>query len=156
MSRSRRDRHKWKRKERQRSDCSDPPKIELHRDRVVERFVKTEEAKDGYMRVVFKVRLVYDRETFETTVFVNGEAVQTLPYLVENVSDVHHLVAEGRSLDLAKEQVALHQHVSRIKATREFACHLELLEGEFRGCQSAFACPHRQWNGEQNMPQCTC
>lgn len=37
MSRSHRDRHKWKAKERKRTHQADPPKIQLHRDRFLDR-----------------------------------------------------------------------------------------------------------------------
>ena len=37
MSNSRKDNHKWKRKERKRTGKSDPKKIKLHRKRVIKR-----------------------------------------------------------------------------------------------------------------------
>ena len=48
MSNSRRDRHKWKRKERRRTGQSDPAKIKKHRARVIERIriKKEKEAKE--------------------------------------------------------------------------------------------------------------
>lgn len=155
MSRSHKDRHQWKRKERKRTGKRDPQKIKLHRERFLQRIKERSLRELGYGVVVFRSNLSFDAQTVETIVKIGEETIGTLPYLVENVADCHFLLAQHEpKFDAEQEKRYLKRHVAKAKRL-SLPCHLEMGVGEFRQCSSVIECPYRKWNTEKGTPECT-
>ncbi len=155
MSRTHKDRHKWKRKERKRTGKSDPAKIKLHRDRFLKRIEQRGLSESGYKPLAFRLRLEFRPADAETDVLFNEEVLETLPFLVEEVDSCHYIVyACSLEFDVEKEQAQLKKHVAKVKHIDK-PCHLGRTGDDFVVCQSAVECRYRKWCTEKELPQCT-
>jgi hypothetical protein len=155
MSRTRKEQWQWKKKERRRTGQRDPQKIRLHRERFLQRVAARSLVELGYRVAVFRSRLVFDHEAFETKVEFNQAIIGTLPYLAEDPTDSHFLLAQQvPEFNRQHEERYLQRHVSSIKR-RALPCHLEESGEEIVRCASAVACQYRRWNEEKNLPECT-
>jgi hypothetical protein len=154
MSRSHHDRHKWKRKERNRTGKGDPEKIKLHRERFLERLAARHKTRDGYERLVFRARVLYDPDEYTTTVFLGPDELGHVEYLVEDLESLHHFLSADQSIDVGKEEAALNGHALHVRASGA-VCHLEVIQDDgFRQCEAAFSCKFRRWNAERSLPEC--
>lgn len=155
MSRSHKDRHKWKRKERKRTGKSDPAKIQLHRERFLDRIRERSLGELGYAAILFHASLHFDPEQYETAIHIKGQIAGTLPYLVENPADCRFLIAQHEpSFNARGERRYLQRHVRKMKLENH-PCHFEVRGEQFTQCSCAIECPLRQWRTEHGLPECT-
>jgi len=155
MSRTHKDRHRWKRKERNRTGKSDPAKIKLHRERFLERIEQRGLLESGYKPLAFRLRLEFHPADAETDVLFNEEVLEVLPFLVEAVDLCHYVIsARNKEFDAGKEKEHLAKHVAKVKHINK-PCHLEQLEEGFVVCKSAVECRYRKWQAEKGLPCCT-
>ncbi len=155
MSYSHKERHQWKDKERDKTGESDPAKIKLHRERFLKRIAVREFNPGAYQPVLFIFCLVYKVDEVTTDLFCGDELVETIPYLVENVSDSHNAIAQiFQSFDSDKEEERLRDHVAKIKAT-DGACHFEKNYETNRVCQCSINCQFRKWEEAKGFPICS-
>ena len=166
MSRSHKERHGWKEKERKRSGESDPPKIKLHRERFLARLQQSQkvvslETRQGG-RVVFSLRLLSVPDEFVTIVFRDGEELTRIEHIAVEPVDIEYALKEVLpGLDVEAETTRLADHVTMI-GERGIPCHLEVSMplGDESGdstrlCSSCFACTFRQWDEKGNAPLCS-
>ncbi|MBM2821239.1 MAG: hypothetical protein HW405_999 [Candidatus Berkelbacteria bacterium] len=150
VSKTRKERHQYKRRERRRTGMSDPSKIRLHRKRFLERLETRQQAKPRH----HSLRLVYLTEG--ETILINGEdVISVLPYPVEDQTALYHLIYNsGIAFDVEEEKTRLSRHRAREKALGKL-CYLSKITCGIAVCSSVIACPRRKWDGDQQLPLCT-
>ena len=154
MARTHKERHKWKNKERKKTGKSDPAKVALHRQRFLERLEQKALVQNGYSSMVFQARLRFNVEEGITQVFLKGEKIGELPYLVEDVSACHYLLATQRNdFNASLEAELLLEHVHKAKFLEQ-KCHCSKTFGGEQICCSVVACRYRHWNNEKQLPEC--
>lgn len=156
MSRTHKDRHKWKNKERNRTNNGDPTKIKLHRERFLSRVEQmTMIQNGGYKPIIFRARLkvVVDEGTSE--LWLNDEKISDLPFIVDDPKSCHYVLAGQKpDFDPDIEQRALSEHVQRVKYLGQ-NCHLMRPDGETKMCYSIVDCPYRRWAANEAVAKCT-
>jgi len=154
MSRSHKERHRWKSKERKRTGERDPEKIALHRERFIKRQEQKAAAKYGYDAAVYRARLVYFSDEVRTELHIDGEKAADLPFLADDPESCHYAVAEHwREFDPVREAEILRKHVQKMKFTGG-RCHLAEERDEALTCSSIMRCAYRRWIAEKGMPAC--
>jgi len=155
MSHSHKDRHQWKKKERRRTGLRDPKKIQLHRERFLQRVKEHSLRLYGYSALVFQARISLDPDTYETMVRIDGETLGTLPYLLEDVTSCHFLLAQHEPrFDVGQEAEYLKRHASTMRRLG-LPCHLEVRTDTGRQCSSVIPCRFRKWNPATCNADCT-
>ncbi len=155
MARTRKERHKWKRKERQRAGKGDPAKIKLHRERFLSRLRAGNFKVGNYQAIVLHCRLEVDEEFQETVLVLDGEEIESLPFVVTDVSSIrHHLTTAYPEFNPNQEAQALSAHVAKVKATKK-VCQLEKIEDEIRVCKSVIDCQYRKITENQSVAVCS-
>ncbi len=171
MSRSHKDRHQWKDKERLREDKNDPAKIQLHRERFLARLKARNEPmnlppQEPSGRVAMQLRLLTIPDPVEpaTLVYRGGEQIARAEHWAEDPSDIEYVIAGAagiENLDAEAEKQRLQAHVEMIQE-RGIECHLEVKQNlteepesqPVRLCEACFPCAFREWSEDLSLPLC--
>jgi len=154
VARTRKERLKWKRKERRRTGQPDPAKIRLHRERFLARLKARSHQELGYVALTFRARLRYDPEHDETVVVLDDRELARVPYLLVDPEGSHHLFRrEEPDFEPAAERSYLRRHVRRARRGGS-ACHLQRQEEATVVCECILTCPWRAWDHEAGRPGC--
>ena len=149
MSRSHKERHAWKRKERRRTGKADPAKIKKHRKRHLAKIAPRDYSLGQYQPVIFSAKLVFNPAEMTTEIWVDGELLETVTFPLEDPGFCHHKIAQIRHFDPDKEQEALRAHTAKAKALKE-PCRLNL-DGT---CACILSCKFRKWQPDLGLPLC--
>lgn len=155
MSRTHKQRHKWKGKERKRTVSSDPAKIVLHRERFVERLEQKRTVQIAYRSLIFQVKLDFNPDENTTSIFYRGGVIATLPFLVERLEDCHYAIYQMfNEWNMDHEVNVLRQHVQRAKYLGS-KCRLAKVCNQEKICTSSVSCPYRRWSSHNGQALCS-
>jgi hypothetical protein len=155
LSRSRKDQHNWKRKERRREQTTDPKKIQLHRERFQLRHRGRADNVEIYDPIVLHTRLDIDLDEQRTLLIAMDDCVDEIPFVVQDPSDAHATIRKHvNDFDLPAEMQKLHEHVARVRAKKQ-PCGRMMEDEGFRCCHAIVNCPYRKWREDKQLPECT-
>lgn len=154
MSHSHKERHRWKAKERKRTNESDPVKIALHRERFLKRLEQKSIVLNGYQPIVFQSRLLFKLDEGTTTIYINNQPINELTFIVNDPESCHFVITQYKSdFNASQESQKLTEHINRVKHLGQ-DCHLALPDPQGQAiCSSIIACKYRKIS-DQGLPMC--